>query len=706
MLNKNNLPLPPPPMRPSLLTPLFASVESLKGIGPRFAKLIGKMCGPHIIDLLLHAPYRVIDRSTSPAIMRAIPGEIVTLDVEVQDVKEGRRGTPSRVRVANDTGFLDLVFFHARPDYLEKTFPIGGKLVISGMLDDYQGKRQITHPDYVLPIERRAEIPKIEPVYELTAGLPSKSLLKAIMAATARLPDLPEWDDPAFLQQKGWPSWKTAMLQLHQPQSTNDCTPSALHRQRLAYDELLANQLAIGITREKQRVLRGRAVQATGKLRTQLLKQLPFTPTSAQEIAVKDILADMASANRMLRLLQGDVGSGKTLVALLAMLEAVEAGMQAVLMAPTDLLAQQHAASIQKMLGDMPVNVAFLSGKLNAPSRRAALAQLADGSANIIIGTHALFQEGVDFHDLGLAVIDEQHRFGVHQRLALSGKGTAPDLLVMTATPIPRTLTLTAYGDMDVSRLNEKPVGRKPIDTRTLPLGRLHEVAEALKRKLDAGEKVYWVCPLVEESEDSDLAAATERHAMLSQLLGENNVRLVHGQMKQALRDTAMQDFATGDAGILVATTVIEVGVDVPAATLIVIEHAERFGLAQLHQLRGRVGRSDKPSACLLLYAEPLGEMAKARLKMMRDTNDGFLIAEEDLRLRGPGEMLGTRQSGLQEFHLADLSAHHDLLLAARDDAKLILSRDANLDNARGSALRHLLYLFQYDQAIKTLRSG
>lgn len=693
-------------MRPTILEPLFASVQSLKGVGPRFSALLAKLCGAHVVDLLWHRPFRVIDRRASPPIMRAITGQTVTLEVEVENILPGKRGGPSRVRVSNASGFLDVIFFHAHQDYLEKQFPVGEKVIISGTFEDFNGKKQITHPDYVLPLTRKNEIPPFEPVYNLTTGLPSKSLRKAIASALQRVPELIEWNDAAFMQKQQWPQWKSAVLKMHSPQSEEDCSAATPFRQRLAYDELLAGQLALALTREKQRVVQGYSLKGDGTRRGALRKNLPFRLTASQETAIKEIEADMASNTRMLRMLQGDVGSGKTLVALMAMLQAIESGAQACFMVPTEILAQQHLASITALLTGMSVSVCLLHGKLNTATKRDALEAMENGHAQIIIGTHAVFQDDVRFKNLGLIIIDEQHRFGVHQRLALSEKGARPDLLVMTATPIPRTLTLTYYGDMEVSKLTDKPAGRQAIDTRTIPLTRLDDVVEAAGRKLKTGEKIYWVCPLVEESEISDLAAATQRYAFLKTMLGEDHVALVHGQMKPAEREAAMQRFAKGHAGLLVATTVIEVGVDVREATLMVIEHAERFGLAQLHQLRGRVGRNDKPSTCLLLFDEPLGDIAKARLKMMRDTNDGFRIAEEDLRLRGPGEILGSRQSGLPEFKLADLSAHQELLLAARDDAKLILNKDPNLDSPRGKALRILLYLFQYDKAIKTLRSG
>ncbi|MDG2244289.1 MAG: ATP-dependent DNA helicase RecG, partial [Rhodospirillaceae bacterium] len=481
-------------------------------------------------------------------------------------------------------------------------------------------------------------------------------------------------------------------------------------RNRLAYDELLSNQLALALVRVKARRLSGRSIKGDGQLRLKVIEALPFTLTGAQTRTLDEIDQDLVDGTRMLRLLQGDVGSGKTVVALLTMLSAVETGGQAALMVPTELLAQQHLGTLELLCDACGVSIAFLSGRIKGKARDAVLEGVASGETSILVGTHALFQKDVDFKDLMIAVVDEQHRFGVHQRLELAQKGRGVDMLVMTATPIPRTLTLTAYGDMDVSRLDEKPPGRKPVDTRLVNLERLAETISAVQRAIKTGAKVYWVCPLVEESETSDLAAAEERHRHLSQFLGEDQVALVHGRLKGPEKDEAMTAFASNSSPngpkVLVATTVIEVGVDVPEATVMIIEHAERFGLAQLHQLRGRIGRGDQASTCLLLYHAPLTETAKARLNTMRDTEDGFVIAEEDLKLRGGGEVLGTRQSGLPEFRLADLAVHGDLLIMARDDTKLILERDPDLKTERGEALRTLLYLFEQDAAIQTLRSG
>ncbi|MPY74694.1 MAG: ATP-dependent DNA helicase RecG [Alphaproteobacteria bacterium] len=692
-------------MRPDILNPLFAQATSLPGIGPRLAKLVEKVAGAAVVHLLWHLPRDVIDRSLSPAVADAPAGTIVTLRVAVDRHMPGQGRRPYRIRCSDESGFLTLIFFHAHADYLTRALPEGQSRIVSGIVEEWQGKRQMTHPDYILTDAEAEKMPKIEPVYGLTAGLTLKTLGKAVREALDRTPELAEWLDPAFLRQRGWAPWRDALRAVHFPAGRKDLEPTHPHRARLAYDELLANQLALGIVRARMRKLPGRSIKGDGRLQQKVAAALPFRLTGSQHQALAEIDEDMAGNARMLRLLQGDVGSGKTVVALLAMLKAVECGGQAALMAPTEILARQHFATIDPLLKAAGLKAAVLTGRDKGAVRKEVLAGLADGSVPIVVGTHALFQKDVAFHDLMLAVIDEQHRFGVHQRLTLASKGRGIDTLVMTATPIPRTLLLTSFGDMESSRLTEKPAGRKPIATRTLPVARIEEVIAAIERALPTGAKVYWVCPLVEESEVSDLADAEARFADLKRRFGDS-VELVHGRMKGAGKDQAMLRFAEGSARILVATTVIEVGVDVPDATIMVIEHAERFGLAQLHQLRGRIGRGVRPSSCLLLYAPPLTETAKARLQILRESEDGFRIAEEDLRLRGGGEILGTRQSGMPEFRLADLSVHGDLLAIARDDVKLILARDPELTGPRGQALRTMLYLFERDSAVLNLRSG
>ena len=694
--------------RPQDLDPLFAPVTALSGVGPRTGKLITHLAGPHVVDLLWHLPTGLIDRRYAPNIAEAEPGRIatITLSVDRHDPPPpGRPRVPYRIQCHDKSGFLGLVFFQAKPDYLTRVLPTGTERVVSGRIETFQDRPQMTHPDYICTVSERATIQGIEASYPLTAGLGLKGIGKAIHAALARVPALPEWLDPALKAQRGWPDWSAAIRRAHAPETEADIAPMGLARARLAYDELLASQLTITLVRAQMRPRPGLAMHSDRRLRLRVLDALPFELTASQRQALAEIDADLAADRRMLRLLQGDVGSGKTVVALLAMLSAVEAGAQAVIMAQTEVLARQHFATITPLAEQADVKVALLTGRDKSKSRQKALADLADGRIDIAVGTHALFQSDVRFANLRVAVIDEQHRFGVHQRLLLARKGAAVDVLVMTATPIPRTLMLAAYGDLESSQLTEKPAGRQPIDTRAVPRDRLDDVTAAVGRAMAKRAKVYWVCPLVEESAAIDLAAATERYTALRQSFGDR-VGLIHGRLSGGAKDSVMRDFATGDVDLLVATTVIEVGIDVPEASVIVIEHAERFGLAQLHQLRGRVGRGRQHGTCILLYAPPLSETARARLRILRETDDGFRIAEEDLRLRGTGEVLGTRQSGLPAFRLADLSAHADLLEIARDDARLVVERDPTLESERGQALRVLLYLFERDAVVKYSRAG
>ncbi|MEE8546238.1 MAG: ATP-dependent DNA helicase RecG [Alphaproteobacteria bacterium] len=697
-------------MRPEVLFPLFAPVRSLPGVGPRVGKLIEKAAGGAVVDLCWHLPGGLIDRRFAPTVAAAPTGAVVTMTLKVEEhIPPPVRRVPYKVRCSDATGQLYLVFFHAREDYLMKVLPPGETRVVSGTLERFGREIQITHPDHIGTIDDVARLQAVEPVYPLTAGLTLKPLAKAVAAALERVPELPEWLDEAFRKRRGWDDWRGSLRAAHAPQEQDELSPLSAARARLAYDELLANQLALALVRARMRRRPGRELGGDGRLRAKAREALPYTLTASQTRTIDEIAADLATPSRMLRLLQGDVGSGKTVVALMAMLIAIEVGAQAALMAPTEVLARQHRDTLAPLCEAVGLRLALLTGRDKGKPRQAILDDLAAGRVDILVGTHALFQEGVEFRDLALAVIDEQHRFGVHQRLMLSAKGgqggRGIHVLVMTATPIPRTLTLTAYGDMEVSRLTEKPPGRRPVETRALPLDRLEEVVAAVGRALDAGKRVYWVCPLVEQSETVDLAAAEERHGALARRFGER-VGLVHGRMKGADKDAVMAAFTEGRIALLVATTVIEVGVDVSAASVMVVEHAERFGLAQLHQLRGRVGRGEEASSCLLLYARPLTATARARIGIMRETEDGFRIAEEDLRLRGAGEVLGTRQSGLPDFRLADLADHAELLEVARDDARLVLERDPELASERGAALRVLLYLFERDAAVRYLRSG
>ena len=698
-------------MRPALLDPLFAPAATLPGVGPKIAKLIDRLldrAGARVIDLLFHLPYATLDRRARPKIRDAAWDAIATLEVRVAEHRpppNARSKAPYKVLVEDETGDVELVFFLANHEWIRKQLPLGATRWVSGKLEMWDGHLQMVHPDRVMDAEALAKMPAVEPVYGLTEGLFPRVLAKAVQGALGRAPRLPEWIADANAQRLRAPDFAAALDAMHNPRQPGDIDPTRPAWTRLAYDELLANQLALLMVRARMRALAGRANASDGRIATKIELALPFRLTGAQTKALAEIRADLAAPKRMLRLLQGDVGSGKTVVALLAMAGIVEAGRQAALMAPTEILARQHFERMRPLAEAAGLRIVLLTGRDKASERNRTLAALAAGEIDLAVGTHALFQESVAFADLGLAVVDEQHRFGVHQRLALASKGEAVDLLVMTATPIPRTLVLTYFGDMDVSALTEKPPGRTPIDTRALPLERLADVVAAIGRAIAGGARAYWVCPLVEESEELDVAAAQERAEALRAIFG-SAVDVIHGRMKGADKDAAMERFQRGETKVLVATTVIEVGVDVPEATIMVIEHAERFGLAQLHQLRGRVGRGAGRSTCLLLYKAPLGEVARARVEILRETEDGFRIAEEDLRLRGEGEVLGSRQAGAPGFRIARLELHGQLLSLARDEAQAALARAPRLAGEENRALRVLLYLFERDEAVRLLEAG
>ena len=693
--------------RPEILFPLFADLTGLAGVGPKSAKLFEALAITRPRDLLFTLPHSGIDRNIRNSVREVNPPEVVTVEVEIGlHHPNAIKGRPYRVTVQDAETAFQLVFFHARADYLRKTLPTGQRRVVSGKIELFDGVAQMVHPDHIVPVAEAASIPDFEPVYPLTQGLGQRAMFRAAEDALTRAPALAEWIDPALIEKHKWPAWRAALETAHRPANIREVAARAPARERLAYDEVFAHQVTLALARAQIRRAKGRASVATGKLQSKVLAALPYRPTGAQERAIAEISDDMATDLRMNRLLQGDVGAGKTLVALMAMLVAVESGGQGVMMAPTEILARQHLESLRPLAESAGVVVEILTGRDKGAERAAKLKALKSGKIHILLGTHAVIQDGVEFHDLRLAIIDEQHRFGVRQRMELGGKGRGVDVLVMTATPIPRSLALAQYGDMDVSVLDEKPPGRQPIRTVVMPVARVGEVSDHLKKAIAEGRQAYWVCPLVGESELVEWTAAEERYRSLRIALGEANVGLVHGQMPPAEKDAAMRRFQSGETKVLVATTVIEVGVDVPNASIMVIEQAENFGLAQLHQLRGRVGRGSAASSCLLLYAPPLGETAERRLSAMRDTEDGFVLAEEDLRLRGAGDLLGVAQSGLPRFRIADLESQTDLLKIAQDDARLLLTRDAGLTTPRGQAVRVLLWLMEQDKAIRLISVG
>lgn len=692
--------------RPPELFPLFAGLETLEGVGEKTARAFEGLGVQRPKDLLYLLPHSGVDRARKASVRDVVAPCTVTVEVEVGAHFPPRtKGKPYRVMVRDAALEFMLIFFHARGDYLTKLLPTGQRRLISGKLELFDGIAQMVHPDHVLRVEEAGDLPSFEPVYPLTAGVTQRLVAKAVAGALARAPDLGEWIDGPLLDREGWPGWRAALLAAHGPQGAADLAPTHPARQRLAYDELLAHQLTLALARATLRKQKGLPTVGTGALQARVLASLPYAPTSAQTRAVREIALDMEAPLRMNRLLQGDVGAGKTLVAFLALLIAVEAGGQGALMAPTEILARQHHEGLAPLAAAAGVRLELLTGRDKGPDRAAKLRDLAEGRIGILVGTHAVFQKDVAFHDLRLAIVDEQHRFGVAQRMELGAKGVATDTLVMTATPIPRSLALASYGDMDVSVLDEKPPGRKPIRTALVSTARMDEVVAHLAQAVAEGRQAYWVCPLVEDSEVLDYASAEARFQHLRAALGDV-VGMVHGQMPPADKDAAMARFVSGVTKVLVATTVIEVGVNVPNASIMVIERAESFGLAQLHQLRGRVGRGAAASTCLLMYQAPLSEGGERRLKVLRDTEDGFRIAEEDLAMRGAGDLIGTAQSGLPRFRVADLERQGALMAIAQTDARRLLADDPGLESPRGRAARLLLWLLDQDRAIRLISVG
>ncbi|MEO0567390.1 MAG: ATP-dependent DNA helicase RecG [Pseudomonadota bacterium] len=693
--------------RPEILFPLFAGLATLDGVGPKIAQNMGALGIERPRDLLYTLPHSGIDRRKRESVQGAdLPGVVTVLATIGNHMPPRQKGRPYRIQAEDAQTSFQLVFFNGREDYLSRVLPTGSRKIVSGKVELFDGIAQMVHPDHIVSADEASEIPDFEPVYPLTAGVTQKTMIKAVRGSVARAQELSEWIDPAQKERAHWPDWVTALRIAHAPASLKNIAASDPARERLAYDELIAHQLTLALARAKMRRGKGRETVGSGARQNRVLAALSFKPTNAQTRAISEISADLAAPRKMSRLLQGDVGSGKTLVALMALLIAVEAGGQGALMAPTEVLARQHLQGLQPLAEEAGVVMEILTGRDKGTERRAKLAALKAGDIHVLVGTHAVFQKDVEFADLRLAIIDEQHRFGVRQRLELGRKGEAADMLVMTATPIPRSLALAQYGDMDVSILDEKPPGRTPVTTALINMERLDEVVGKLRHAMTEGRQAYWVCPLVDESEILDLSSAEERFKSLRAALGEGKVGLVHGQMPPDEKDAAMAAFKSGQTSILVSTTVIEVGVDVPNASIMVIERAESFGLAQLHQLRGRVGRGSQQSTCLLMYQGPMSETAQKRLQIMRETEDGFRIAETDLEMRGVGDLIGTAQSGLPRFRVADLERQSALMSVAQSDARKLLADDPDLTSDRGQAARVLLWLMGQDEAIKLIGVG
>ncbi len=685
-------------MRPKILYKLFSNLETIKGIGPKNAKLIERLCGKYLLDLILHRPIAYIDRRNSPKIKDLSNNSIVTLILKVDGhTPSFNKRMPYKITCSDDTGQLNIVYFNLRGPYLKKMFPIGSKKVVSGKVEEFNGIIQMTHPQHIADESNLDSVKKIECVYPLTAGISSKIIQKSINSSLAIIDDLPEWIPNDYLQKNNWTSWKKSIYEMHNPKELKE-DKEDVYLNRLVFDELLSQQLTVRLIKNKISKLKGNTIKPNGSLLEQLKSHLSFELTDDQNQAINEISKDQSSPNKMLRLIQGDVGSGKTIVALHSMIQCAENSKKSILMAPTEILAEQHYNTIKLFAEKLKLSCALItaSNKKNH-----------NYDSDILIGTHALFQDKVSIDNIGLIVIDEQHRFGVHQRILLNEKaGNECDILLMTATPIPRTLELASYGDMDITKIVQKPKNRKPIITKSINLNKIESLKEALTKKLKQQEKIYWVCPLVDESDKMDLQSVNQRVLDIQKYYKDFNVEMVHGQMKQEEKNKIMDNFKSFKTQILVATSVIEVGIDDPDATVIIIENSERFGLSQLHQLRGRVGRGTKQSTCILLFDGPLTENAKKRINVMKETNDGFKIAEEDLSIRGAGEILGTRQSGLPNFRLTDLNVHKSLMTQAREMAIKIVDKDPELSSDQGKSLRLLLHLFNNQVAIDYLKSG
>ncbi len=686
--------------RPSFLYPLFSEITLIPGIGPKTFKLLENKIGKNVIDLLFHLPHTVINRLNNLDLKHCPKNSIITKKIlitkHISNFYNSKR--PFKLLGSCENIEIEIIFFNYKGQYIEKNFPVNSTVIVSGKINWVNERVKFTNPDYIYDVNHSNNIPKFEPIYPLTAGINNKLLGKSIRHAITLIPsDLPEWIPNKIIKENNWPSFEQALRFIHVPNSRIEVDKRSSCLQRLSFDEAFANQLGIQIYQQKYQVLNVNKIKCESKYFNKCLKSLSFNLTNSQNECIEDLYSDLCSKTQMKRILQGDVGSGKTIVALAAILNVIENSKQAALMAPTDLLSNQHYNFIKNITKDLNITVALLTAKIDKEKRILILNKISRGHIDIVIGTHSLISDKVTFNNLGIAVIDEQHKFGVVQRSKVLAKGENVHLLLLTATPIPRSLSMTIYGDLDLSEIKEKPKNRKKIITKILPLEKYEKVKMAISRALENEEKVYWVCPVLEETEKIDLVSLNNRFKILTKSFSKFNPSLAHGKMDNDEREKSIERFFNNESKILIASTVIEVGIDIPDATIIIIENAERFGLAQLHQLRGRVGRSSLQSYCILMYGKNISDVGKLRLKTMRDTDDGFFIAEKDLELRGPGEVFGTRQSGEIEFKLLPFIDREKLILAKDLAINVVSTNNLNFEH------EVLLSLFNKDEYIKLI---
>ena len=682
---------------------LFSSVKKIKGVGPIISKKLSDKGIENKIDLFLNLPTGAIDRRFCPKLDQLEVGVISTIFVRPVKYTIPRfRNLPNRVTCKDEYGSIDIIFFNSRESYIKQILPLNEEVVISGKVGFYKNKYQMTNPDYIQSIDREKDITKIMAKYSSVAGISPKTIQKIYKEEIEKLKDIGEWHSQDFLKKMAWPTWYDAIYNLHNPVNVSDVNKESKFYQRLAFDEIFSNFLIFSEIKKriKKLIKVSKVIDEDNLLR--IKKMLPFTLTESQQGALKEILTDISSERKMLRVLQGDVGSGKTAVAMIAAYLTVKSGYQVAFLCPTELLAKQHFLLFKKVLENENLNIQLLTSKIKGSEQVDTRFQLSQNKIDIVVGTHSLFQEKTTFNNLGLIVIDEQHKFGVQQRINLSLKGSVnTDVLLMTATPIPRTLILTNYGDMDISTINEKPFNNTTINTLAKPAEQMDDVMVFLKKRLDENDQVYWVTPLIEESEKLKLTPAVKRYEYLKKKL-KVEVGLVHGAMKSEEKNKIMEDFISGKIKVIVSTTVIEVGIDNQNANTMIIENCERFGLSQLHQLRGRVGRGKLDAYCLLLYSKNIGTNGKKRIQILKSSLDGFYISEEDLKLRGFGDIIGYKQSGEKDFIIADPAYHSDLFQLAKEEIENLENKDVKLEEH----FSQLLKIFKKDRVLNIIDTG